>query len=42
MGASLAAQMVRSLSAMQETWISFLGQEDPLEKRLATHFSIFA
>ena len=42
MGASLVAQMVRSLSATQETWISSLGQEDPLEKRLATHFSIFA
>ena len=42
MGASLAAQMVRSLSAMQETWISFLGQEDPLEKGMATHSSILA
>ena len=42
MGASLVAQMVRSLSATQETWISSLGQEDPLEKRLATHFSILA
>ena len=28
--------------AMQETWISSLGQEDPLEKRMATHFSILA
>ena len=25
---------------MQETWIQFLGQEDPLEKELATHTSI--
>ena len=27
---------------MQETWIQFLGQEDPLEKEMATHSSIFA
>ena len=29
-------------AAMQETWVWFLGQEDPLEKRMATHFSILA
>ena len=27
---------------MQETWVSFLGQEDPLEKGMATHSSIVA
>ena len=27
---------------MQETWIRFLGQEDPLEKEMATHYSILA
>ena len=25
---------------MNETWVQFLGQEDPLEKEMATHFSI--
>ena len=39
---SLVAQMVKSLPAMQETWVQFLGQEDPLEKEMATHFSILA
>ena len=39
---SLVAQMVKNLLAMQETQVQFLGQEDPLEKRLATHSSIFA
>ena len=27
---------------MQETWVGFLGQEDPLEKEMATHSSILA
>ena len=27
---------------MQETWVQFLGQEDPLEKEMATHFSVLA
>ena len=36
------AQMVRSLPAMQESWIQSLGWEDPLEKELATHSSILA
>ena len=27
---------------MQETWVRFLGQEDPLEKEIATHSSILA
>ena len=31
-GASLVAQLVKNLPAMQETWLGFLGQEDPLEK----------
>ena len=36
------AQMVKNLPAMQETWVQFLGQEDPLEKAMATHSSILA
>ena len=36
------AQMVKSLPAMQETWVRSLGQEDPLEKEMATHSSILA
>ena len=36
------AQMVKSLPAMQETQVQYLGQEDPLEKRMATHPSILA
>ena len=39
---SLVAQMVRSLPAMQETWVWSLGWEDPLEKEMATHSSILA
>ena len=34
--------MVKSLPAMQETWVQSLGREDPLEKGSATHSSIFA
>ena len=34
--------MVKHLPAMQETWVQFLGREDPLEKEMATHSSIFA
>ena len=34
--------MVKNLSAMWETTVQFLGQEDPLEKRMATHSSILA
>ena len=37
---SLIAQLVKNLPAMQETLVGFLGWEDPLEKRKATHFSI--
>ena len=40
--ASLEAQMVKNLPAMQETWVRSLGQEDPLEKEMATHSSILA
>ena len=40
--ASLVAQRLKRLSAMQETWVQSLGQEDPLEKELATHSSILA
>jgi len=36
------AQTVKNLPAVQETWIQFLGQEDPLEKEMATHSSILA
>ena len=42
MRASLIAQLVNHLPAMQETWIRFLGWEDPLEKEMATHSSILA
>ena len=38
----LVAQMVKSLPAMQETWIQSLGQEDSLEKGMATHYSSLA
>ena len=34
--------MVKNPSAMQETWDRSLGQEDSLEKGMATHSSIFA
>ena len=40
--ASLVAQMVKNLLAMQETQVQSMGQEDPLEKGMATHFSILA
>ena len=39
---SLVDQVVKSLPAMQETWVRSLGQEDPLEKGTATHSSILA
>ena len=34
--------MVKTLPAMQETWVRSLGQEDPLEKEMAIHSSILA
>ena len=42
LGASLVAQRVKNLPAMQETGVRFLGWEDHLEKGMATHSSIFA
>ena len=39
---SLVAQLVKNLPAMQETLVQSLGQEDPLEKEMATHSSILA
>ena len=38
----LVAQTVKSLLAKWETRVRFLGQEDPLEKEIATHSSILA
>ena len=38
--ASLLAQIVKNLLAMQETWVQSLGWEDPREKGMATHSSI--
>ena len=35
--ASLVAQTVKNLPALQETWVQCLGQKDPLEKGMATH-----
>ena len=40
--ASLVAQTVKNPPAMQETWVQFLGWEDPLEEGMATHSSILA
>ena len=37
---SLVAHMVKNLPAVRETWVLSLGQEDPLERRMATHSSI--
>ena len=39
---SLVAQTVKCLLTMEETWVQFLGQEDLLEKEMATHSSILA
>ena len=39
--ASPVAQMVKHLPAMWETWVRSLGWEDPLEKEMATHSTIF-
>ena len=41
-GTSLVAQTVKHLPAMRETWVQSLGQEDPLEKEMATHSSTLA
>ena len=40
--ASLVAQRVKRLPAIQETWVRSLGQEDPLEKEMAIHSSTLA
>ena len=40
--ASLVAQTVKNLPAMQEPQVQSLGQEDPLEKGMATHSSLLA
>ena len=39
---SLVAQMVKHLPTVWETWVHSLGQEDPLEKEMAPHFSTLA
>ena len=39
---SLAAQMVKNVLAMWETWVRYLGWEDSLEKGMATHSNILA
>ena len=41
-GTSLIAQLVKNPLATQETWVRSLGWEEPLEKEMATHFSILA
>ena len=41
-GASLVAQLVKNLPAIQETQVRSRGQEDPLEKEMATHSNILA
>ena len=38
----LVAQTVKNLPAVQETWVRSLGQEDSLEKGMATHSSVLA
>ena len=38
----LVAQSVKKLPAVQETCVQSLGQEDPMEKEMATHSSILA
>ena len=40
--AKYVAQMVKNLPAVEETLVRFLGQEDPLKKKTATHASILA
>ena len=41
-GDSLVAQMVKNLPVVQETQVQSLGQQDPLEKEMATHCSTLA
>ena len=42
MGTFVAVQLVKNLPAMQETQVRSLGEEDPLEKEMATHSTILA
>ena len=42
LGASLVAERLKHLPAMQETRVQSLDQEDPLEKEMATHSSVLA
>ena len=42
LGLSLVAQTMNNLPTVQEIWVRFLGQEDPLEEGMATHSSILA
>ena len=42
MVASLVVQIVKNLPAMWETWVPFLGWEDPLKENMATHSNILA
>ena len=42
MWVSLVAQTVKTLPAVQKTWVQSPGQEDPLEKGMTTHFSFLA
>ena len=39
---SLVAEMIKSPPATRETWVQFLGGEDPLEKEMAAHSSVLA
>ena len=41
-GTSLVAQTVKNLPAMWETWVQYLGWEDPLKEGMTTHSSILA
>ena len=41
-GTSLVAQLVKNLPAILETWVQFLGWEDPLEEGTATRSSVLA
>ena len=40
--ASMVAQRLKCLPAMWETWVRSMGQEDPLEKEMATHSTTLA
>ena len=40
--AYLVAQLDKNPPAMQETWVQFLGWEDPLQKGMSTHSSILS